>query len=145
MTEKVRLRKPTSKPEWFMNGKRSYRIAKKIADRNNRRRSILRLMLRAVYTPLLSAYDVRVLKAECGRARFSVKHRRAMHGALLKHKRAGYQGVIVRVKLPEVGFMQSVIVHQDKLEEYVRNNNVLSVRDADGERWLQPRILQTFP
>lgn len=142
MTRKVR--KGWTHPEWYMTGKRKPRIAKKMADRNNRRRAILHLMMRTIYTPLMSEYDVRVVKSEARRHKLPMKQRSALFAALLMHKRAAYQGVIVRVKKRE-GFMQSIVVHRDRLAAFIRENHVYSYRDDKGETWLEQPILVHKP
>jgi len=123
-----------------MVGNRKYRIAKKMADRRNRLRSILQLMLRAVYTPLLSEQSVRVVKAWARTARLPLKQRRTLYDALLKHKRAGFQGVCVRtLKRTDVDSVvwQTCIVNLNKLDEFIRTNPVVSYNKGQGDVWLE--------
>jgi hypothetical protein len=124
-----------------MVGKRKHRIAKKMSDGFNRRRAIIGLMLRAIYTPLMSEQNVRVVKSEARRYRLPMLQCRVLFAALLKHKRAAYQGVLVRIK-PRDGFMQTVVVHRERLDAFIRDNQVYSYRDDKGETWLeQPKLL----
>ncbi|WDS62265.1 hypothetical protein [Pseudomonas phage D6] len=129
-----------------MVGKRKHRIAKKMADRRNRLRSVLQLMLRAVYTPLLTEHSVRVVKAWARRDRLPMKQRRILHSALLKHKRAAYEGVIVRVLKTTDGenrVWQSIVVNKGKLEQFIQDNHVVSYNQGQGDVWVnQPELKQ---
>lgn len=138
MNNKVRLRKHDSQPEWFMTGKRKYRLAKKIADHNNRRREVIQLMFRGIFVPLLTAGAIRVIKGDAYRRKLPMKQRRHLFEALLKHKRAGYRGIIATVK-KEGGHWQSFIIPECKFPQYLKDNNVVKYKDAEGEHWLGDR------
>ncbi|QBJ02704.1 hypothetical protein MZD04_gp178 [Pseudomonas phage Psa21] len=144
MTKQIRLRKVLSQPEWFMTGKRKFRAAKKIADRNNRRRAAFRLFMSALFTPMLSEKQIRVIKGTARKERIPQDQMQHLYKGLIKHKRAGYKGVIVRVKMPNT-FTQSVIVKQDRLDAFIRDNRVYSYRDQTGEHWLEAPKLVSPP
>ncbi|MNK94481.1 hypothetical protein D3C87_1146830 [compost metagenome] len=137
MTNKLRLRKCRSQLEWFMTGSRKVRVAKKIADGYNRRHEAFRLMMRAIYVPMQTASTIRVIKGDAYRSKLPMKQRRLLFDSLLKHKRAGYRGLIVTVK--KETHWQSFIVAESKFDQFQLDNDVIKYKDATGEHWLDDR------
>lgn len=122
----------TVSSKWFERPKRKPRIVKKLADKFNRNRAVLRWFLAVNWGIVKSEKHARRLKGAIARTGCAIQHKRRFLTILLKHKRLHYNASIISVA--DNGIRKLKIVNRNDVAYYRSIKNVVSVIHADGTK-----------
>lgn len=116
---------------WYLNGRRKYRIAKKMRDKVTQNRVSAAFSYAVMFKVGITESKARLIKCQCRRLKIRKKTKAMVFNHLVMNKRLNYEAIKLRIRKPATNrsstHLRSVMIHPRELAEYQTNYEVVEI------------------